>query len=113
MIMQDQTIFYILSKITRRGHEKVPLRISKEGASYFVGEDREIPQYGYDNGKATITGRKKIFSKTAKLTFVKSRNIWKLYWRRASGLWHLYGEYPTLDEAVQIIDGDPDHCFWG
>ena len=112
--VSDKLLIYIVSRLSRLGHEKVPLRVSKEGASYFVGGDREVPMFGRDaDGKMTTTGRKKIFSRSAKMTFIKSRNIWKLYWPRASGRWDLYGEYAGLDEVVRMIDEDPDHCFWG
>ncbi len=52
----------------------------------------------------------------AKLTFVKSRNIWKLYWKRASGKWERYEPKDSdkdLGVLVQEIDKDPYGCFFG
>jgi hypothetical protein len=52
----------------------------------------------------------------AKLTYVKSRNIWKLYWKRASGKWERYEPKDSdkdLGALVQEIDKDPYGCFFG
>ncbi|MBN2467405.1 MAG: DUF3024 domain-containing protein [Deltaproteobacteria bacterium] len=52
----------------------------------------------------------------AKLTYVKSRNIWKLYWKRASGKWERYEPKDSdkdLGLLVQEIDKDPYGCFFG
>jgi hypothetical protein len=52
----------------------------------------------------------------AKLTYVKSRNIWKLYWKRASGKWERYepkDSNKVLEVLVQEIDKDPYGCFFG
>ena len=52
----------------------------------------------------------------AKITYVKSQNIWKLYWKRASGKWKLYEPKDTdkdLGVLVREIDKDPFGCFFG
>ncbi len=52
----------------------------------------------------------------AKLTFVRSQNIWKLYWHRANGKWHAYGPLKSsrdLAELIAEIDTDPNGCFFG
>jgi hypothetical protein len=52
----------------------------------------------------------------AKLLFVKSQNIWKLYWKRASGKWEKYEPRPfdkELDVLVKEIDKDVYGCFFG
>jgi hypothetical protein len=52
----------------------------------------------------------------AKLTYVKSRGIWKLYWKRASGKWNLYephAESRELSELIKTIDEDQYGCFFG
>lgn len=51
-----------------------------------------------------------------KVKYVKPRNIWKLYWMRADGNWHKYepaAEVGSLDKALEIVDEDEYHCFWG
>jgi hypothetical protein len=52
----------------------------------------------------------------AKLRFVTSRNIWQLYWQRASSKWVAYQPYPEdkdLAALVNVIDKDELSCFFG
>lgn len=52
----------------------------------------------------------------AKLTYVKSRSAWKLYWMRASGKWNLYkphGEDNDISKLFNTIDEDSNGCFFG
>lgn len=52
----------------------------------------------------------------AKIRRIKSQNIWKLYWMRASGKWELYEPYPqdtSLEKLIQIIENDDLGCFFG
>jgi hypothetical protein len=52
-------------------------------------------------------------SEVFKLVFMPRLKIWKLYWMRASGRWNLYGEYKSLNKALEEIDKDKYGCFWG
>jgi len=52
----------------------------------------------------------------AKARFIKSRNLWKIYWMRASGKWEAYPPEPEVDhlfEVLKIIKDDELGCFWG
>lgn len=52
----------------------------------------------------------------AKLTFVRSRNLWKLYWRRADLKFHNYQPKSSardLSALVEEIEKDPYGCFHG
>ena len=52
----------------------------------------------------------------ARAKYIKSRNIWKVYWKRASGNWELYEpaeEVRELSEFLRIVDEDKYGCFWG
>jgi Protein of unknown function (DUF3024) len=52
----------------------------------------------------------------AKTTYVKSTNNWKIFWKRASGLWESYkpkATVKTIAEFVQIVEEDKHSCFWG
>ena len=52
----------------------------------------------------------------AKLTYVISKNIWRLYWKRASGKWMRYEPAKSkgsLKGLVQEIDDDIYGCFFG
>ena len=60
--------------------------------------------------------KEKIQSPFAKSRFIKSRGIWKIYWRRASGKWELYAPNPevkNISKVLQIIDEDAYGCFKG
>lgn len=59
---------------------------------------------------------KKIEGSIAKATYVKSKNIWKLYWMRGDMKWHLYKPFPSsdsLEKILEVIEQDENHCFWG
>ena len=52
----------------------------------------------------------------AKLTYVKSENIWKLYCKRANEKWVIYEPKSSakgLGTLVKEIDKDPYGCFFG
>lgn len=52
----------------------------------------------------------------AKATYVKTENLWKVYWMRASGKWELYNPAPaakTLSEFLRVVDEDSHGCFHG
>ncbi|OAV45134.1 DUF3024 domain-containing protein [Lewinella sp. 4G2] len=51
-----------------------------------------------------------------KFTYVKSRNIWKIYWMRADLKWHAYTpakEVNTIEDAIKVYDADEYGCFKG
>ena len=59
----------------------------------------EIREYGY-----------------AKATFIKSKNVWRIFWMRASLKWQSYEPMPevvTLQEFLEIVDEDKMGCFKG
>lgn len=52
----------------------------------------------------------------AKATYVKSKNYWKVFWKRADLQWHSYTPRPTVTtiaEFTHIVEEDRHHCFWG
>lgn len=52
----------------------------------------------------------------AKATYVKSMEVWKLYWMRADLKWHRYDLPPgseSLRAVLKEIAEDPYCCFWG
>lgn len=52
----------------------------------------------------------------AKITYVKIRGIWKLYWKRASGKWKSYephSESRKIEDLIGTIDEDLYGCFFG
>lgn len=51
-----------------------------------------------------------------KVTYVRSRDVWKMYWIRADGDWHKYGpaeEVESLVQALKVVGEDEYGCFWG
>ena len=58
----------------------------------------------------------KIEESVAKTTYVKSRNIWKVFWQRADLKWHRYDPEPevkTLEEFLDVVERDEYACFFG
>ena len=52
----------------------------------------------------------------AKATYVKSRNIWRVFWQRADLKWHGYepnAEVQSLDEFLEVVERDEYACFFG
>ena len=51
-----------------------------------------------------------------KVQHVRSRSVWRLFWKRAELKWHRYPPCPevqTLTDALQVIDEDANGCFFG
>ncbi len=52
----------------------------------------------------------------AKIRYIKSRRIWKLYWMRASLKWNAYLPHehsPRLQDLLLTINEDAYGCFFG
>ena len=52
----------------------------------------------------------------AKIRYFKSKQLWNLYWMRASGKWELYEPFPEsthLEQILDIIKEDTHYCFFG
>ncbi|WP_017733060.1 DUF3024 domain-containing protein [Nafulsella turpanensis] len=52
----------------------------------------------------------------AKAKYVKTKNIWKVYWMRSNLKWALYDPLPEVkgvDEFLEAVDQDAHHCFFG
>ena len=77
-----------------------------EGQSVTIVEVR--PQW--DNPKVYRD------TQMAKTTFIKAKNLWKVFWMRQDLKWHSYTPKPyvrTLQEFTELVDEDKHHCFWG
>lgn len=51
-----------------------------------------------------------------KATYVKARNTWKVYWKRADLKWHAYEPLlyvNNIKRFLQEVDQDPLGCFKG
>jgi hypothetical protein len=52
----------------------------------------------------------------AKTTFVKTRGVWRLYWKRADLEWHAYDPVPEVqnfEEFLAVVEADAYGCFYG
>lgn len=52
----------------------------------------------------------------AKATYVKTQDIWKIFWMRADLKWHRYDSMPTVDSVakfLQLVENDEYSCFFG
>ncbi len=59
---------------------------------------------------------KKIEEAVAKATYVKTRDVWRIYWQRADLRWHRYDPSPevgSLEEVLKIVGNDEYGCFFG
>ena len=51
-----------------------------------------------------------------KARYIKSKNIWKIYWLRGNLKWYPYDPHPETDSPTslfEIINKDEHHCFKG
>jgi Protein of unknown function (DUF3024) len=52
----------------------------------------------------------------AKVRFVRTQRVWRIFWKRADLKWHGYQpcpKAPTLTAALRVINEDPHGCFFG
>ena len=52
----------------------------------------------------------------ARIRYVGTQKVWKLYWLRASGKWIAYSPYPVsrnLEKLLKVIEKDEYGCFGG
>jgi hypothetical protein len=55
-------------------------------------------------------------SPVAKATYMQTRKIWKIYWKRSDLKWHEYKPYPEakgIEEFLKVVKSDEFGCFFG
>ncbi|MBI9033446.1 MAG: DUF3024 domain-containing protein [Bacteroidales bacterium] len=60
--------------------------------------------------------QEKMHSSFVRAKYVKSRNVWVVYWKRASGKWDKYEPNPEVDDLAvffEVIGADEYGCFFG
>jgi hypothetical protein len=58
----------------------------------------------------------KLETPVAKATFVRTQNVWRIYWMRTDLRWHAYepnAEARSLEECLAVVDRDEYCCFFG
>jgi hypothetical protein len=85
---------------------KIDLGYRVDGQSIIIYELQEV----FDEKEQMIE------CPAAKATWVKSKNLWKVYWMRADLKWHPFRPVPfvkTIRHFVTLVESDPYNCFWG
>ena len=52
----------------------------------------------------------------AKAAYVRTQNVWRIYWQRADLKWHVYdpvSQVSSLSEFLAVVEEDAYACFWG
>lgn len=52
----------------------------------------------------------------AKVQFVRTQGVWRIFWKRADSEWHGYtpcSKAKSLAAALRVIDEDVHSCFFG
>ncbi len=52
----------------------------------------------------------------AKATYVRTQDVWKVFWKRGDLKWHGYEPapaVPSIEQFLAIVDADPYGCFFG
>lgn len=52
----------------------------------------------------------------AKATYVKTQNLWRVFWMRADLKWHAYSPVPRvggIEEFLALVAEDKHACFFG
>jgi hypothetical protein len=60
--------------------------------------------------------KRKMETPVAKATFVRTRNLWRIFWMRRDLKWHGYQpnlEVRTLEAFLDVVDRDEYCCFFG
>ena len=106
-------------------------RIEKAVSLFFEkrlppGHDRKKLDFGY-----TISGQSVVLTEIrpqwddpsiiheypfAKATYVKTQNVWKVFWQRADLKWHGYkpvSAVASFEEFLDVVNADKHGCFFG
>ena len=80
--------------------------------------------YSYKNGEVILfeirpqwNDKTKIHQHPfARVKYVKTQKVWKIYWMRANGKWELYepvSQVNDINSFIEVIENDKHGCFWG
>ena len=86
--------------------DQVDLRFRFDGRSVEIFEIR--PRWNHPD--------QQVEESVAKARYVKSRDRWLVYWKRADLKWHKYDPMPevsTINAFLRLVDEDAYACFFG
>ena len=95
-------------------HRRPPLHLRDEVREGHRIEDQSIELFL--NRPVFQRPGKWTEEKIAKIRYIRSRDVWEIYWQRADLKWHRYEPYPkakTLSAALSKINEDAHACFFG
>lgn len=98
--------YLINSRPPEKIRDQVDINYKIENQSVIVFEIR--PKWNDKSEKTEVN--------VAKATFIKTDNIWKIFWFMSDGKWHSYkpkSSVKLLKEFVKTIEEDKHNCFWG
>ena len=104
----ERTIGRFIEKRRPPAHirDKVDLNFRIENQSIIIYESRAHWQ----------NNSKRVEVPVAKATYVKTKKVWKIFWRKSDMKWHGYeptNEVKELDEFANVVDEDKYGCFFG
>ncbi len=95
-------------KVPARVRDKVRVECEASGRDLTIIELHAVPESGAD--------QEWLRHPVARLRYMKSRGIWRLYWGDSNDRWHEYPDLPwarDVREVLAEIDRDPTALFWG
>ena len=109
--IRDLTVYQMEQFLARKRppeeiRDQLDMGYKKEGQEIIIFDIR--PYYKDPSVKLELP-----FARTK---YVKARNIWKVYWKRASGKWELYEPMPevnSLSTFLALVEEDEYGCFFG
>ena len=87
-------------------HDQLRLELEIDGHRVRIWEIRPL----WSDPTQTVR------SGVAQFTYTRSRDEWRLYWKRRDGKWHGWNPEEStgpLTKLVRIVDEDHHGAFWG
>lgn len=101
-----------VSAFVAKHRPPVNLREQVDLSFRFDGRSVEIFEIRPSWANASL----KVEESVAKARYLKSRNLWLIYWKRADLKWHKYGPAPevrTVGAFLKLVEEDEYGCFFG
>ena len=108
----EEKVEMIMDKWMEKNRPPVEVRDQVDIAYRIKGQSVEI----FEIRTSLFNPMNKIENAIAKTTFVKTQNIWKIFWQRSDLKWHTYDPYPeakSLEEFLRVVEEDENACFRG
>ena len=102
----------LVSQFVERRRPPTHLRVQTDLAFRVRGQSVEIFELRADWHDASYMREYPL----AKATYIKQRKAWKVFCSRSDLKWHLYrgaSEVGSLEEFLDLLEEDPNACFFG